>query len=47
MKTLIANILGKYRLEAVTKVKDIVFVSDLVLRTKNPIKIKFIRRDLK
>lgn len=44
MKTLIVQLLRKFRLEAITKVDDIVLVSDLVLRTKDPVKIRFVKR---
>lgn len=44
MKALIVSILRQYRLVAITKVEDIVLVSDLVLRTKDPVKVKFEKR---
>ncbi|XP_023948380.2 cytochrome P450 4c3 isoform X3 [Bicyclus anynana] len=44
MKTLVSSILRKYRLEPVTRHKDIVFVSELVLRSRDPIYVKFCSR---
>lgn len=44
MKALIVSILRQYSLVAITKVEDVVLVSDLVLRTKDPVKIKFEKR---
>lgn len=44
MKTLIVGILRQYSLVAITKVEDVVLISDLVLRTKDPVKIKFEKR---
>lgn len=44
MKTLIVSILRKFQLIAVTKLEDVVLVSELVLRTKDPIRIRFVKR---
>lgn len=41
MKTIIQYLLINFQLRAVTKREDVVFVADLVLRTKHPIDIEF------
>ncbi|GAB0089936.1 Cytochrome P450 [Sergentomyia squamirostris] len=44
IKTVIESILINFHLSPITKREDLVFVADLVLRTVDPIKIKFSRR---
>lgn len=44
IKTLLTNILLNYSLSPVTKVEDVVFMVDITLKTKYPIKIKFNER---
>lgn len=44
IRTVIAGILREFELRPITKVEDIVIISDLVLRTKDPIRLKFIPR---
>ncbi|GAB0089937.1 Cytochrome P450 [Sergentomyia squamirostris] len=44
IKTVIESILINFHLSPITKREDLVFVADLVLRTVDPIKIKFTRR---
>lgn len=44
MKVLIANILLNYEVTPVTRVEDIVYVADIVLRPKYPIKVRFVTR---
>lgn len=44
IKTLITKILLQFTLHPVTKLEDIIFVSDVILQTKDPIKIKFQKR---
>lgn len=44
IKTLISNILLKYELIAITKVEDVVFLADIVLRTTTPMLIHFKQR---
>uniref|UniRef100_A0A1E1WM70 Cytochrome P450 n=1 Tax=Pectinophora gossypiella TaxID=13191 RepID=A0A1E1WM70_PECGO len=41
MKTMMSCLLRRFKLEPVTTHEDIVFYADLVLRTKNPIYVKF------
>lgn len=41
MKTLITKILLNYHLTPITQKEDITFIADIVLRTKEPIKVKF------
>ena len=45
LKALLCGILRKFNLEAVDRPEDIVFQADLVLRSKNPIRVKFITRN--
>lgn len=47
IKTLLTNILLNYILSPITKVEDIVFMADITLRSKYPIKIKFNERSPK
>lgn len=44
IKTLIANILMSYAIAPITRVDELIFVADIVLRPKNQIKVKFIPR---
>ncbi|CAH0714221.1 unnamed protein product, partial [Brenthis ino] len=44
LKIVLSGILRRYRLEPVTKPDDLVFISDLVLRTKDPIYVRFLKR---
>jgi cytochrome P450 family 4 len=44
LKSVIIEILQKYKLSPITKREEVVFVADLVLRPKHPIKIKFSKR---
>lgn len=44
MKTIIHQILLNFKLTAITKREEIVFVADLVLRAQHPILIQFERR---
>lgn len=44
MKAMISSILRNYNLEAVTAAEDLQLVTDIVLRNKDPIYVKFIER---
>ncbi|XP_049825941.1 cytochrome P450 4C1 isoform X3 [Aethina tumida] len=44
LKTALCGILKTFKLEAVDTPQDIVFITELVLRTTNPIRVKFIKR---
>lgn len=44
MKTLISDILWNFKLLPITRRDEIVFFTDLVLRAKTPIKVKFEQR---
>jgi cytochrome P450 family 4 len=44
LKTVIIEILSNFILEPVTRREDLVFMVDLVLRTRDPIKVKFLKR---
>jgi hypothetical protein len=41
VKTVVLEILQKYVLSPITKPGEIVYMMDMVLRTKDPIKIQF------
>ncbi|CAH0714222.1 unnamed protein product, partial [Brenthis ino] len=46
MKTLVSSLLRRFRLEAVTKPSDLIFRTDIILRTdRNPIYVKFHKRE--
>lgn len=45
IKCLLTRLLLEYRLETLTKLEDMDFVSDLVLRTVQPIRVRFVRRN--
>lgn len=44
MKSCITDVLMNYSVEPVTKLEDIVFFVDIVLRTKCPVKVQFVKR---
>lgn len=44
MKSCLLDVLINYQIEPVTKPEEIVFYLDLVLRTKNPVKVQFLKR---
>lgn len=44
IKSVLEHLLLAFRMEAVTRREDIVFVSDLVLRSKHPIEVRFLPR---
>ena len=44
LKVVISGILRKFRLEPVTKPSDLEFMTDMVLRTENPVYVKFCLR---
>lgn len=41
MKSCLEQVLTKFKLTPVTQREDIVFVADIVLRTKTPVKVQF------
>ncbi|XP_075974074.1 cytochrome P450 4C1-like [Anticarsia gemmatalis] len=45
LKTVMSSLLWRYRLEPITKPEDLVFKSDLVLRTTHPLYVRFCRRN--
>lgn len=47
LKTAIITILTNFKLEAITKMEDLVFIVDLTLHTNHPIKVKFVPRSIK
>lgn len=44
MKTLISDIILNFHLKPITKVTDLDFIMDIVLRTKTPVRIQFEER---
>lgn len=44
MKSCMTDVLLNYSIEPVTKLEDIVFFVDIVLRTKCPVKVQFVKR---
>lgn len=44
MKSCLTDILMEYAIEPVTRPEDIVFIVDIVLRTKTPVKVQFVKR---
>lgn len=44
IRTVVAGIVKDFILKPITKVDDIVLISDLVLRTKDPIRVQFVAR---
>lgn len=45
LRTVISEIVRNFQLEPITKIEDVEIIADLVLRSKDPIRIKFIPRD--
>lgn len=45
MKTVLSGILRIYQLKPITKPEDVVLMSDMVLRSKNPIYVTFLKRE--
>lgn len=41
---MIAKMIQQYRLESVSKIKELEFVTDMILHTRHPVEIKFVRR---
>ncbi|CAH0714227.1 unnamed protein product, partial [Brenthis ino] len=44
MKVMMSGLIRKFRLEPVTKTSDLIFITDLVLRTESPVYVKFSSR---
>lgn len=44
MKSCLTDVLMNYAIEPVTKKEEIVFFVDIVLRTKIPVKVQFVKR---
>lgn len=44
LRTVVAEIIRNFELKSITRVEDVVIVSDLVLRSKDPIYIQFVAR---
>ncbi|XP_053687146.1 uncharacterized protein LOC128736684 [Sabethes cyaneus] len=45
MKTIICALLDRYRILPITTREEVIFMADLVLRAKSPIKVLFVKRD--
>lgn len=44
MKSCLTDVLMSYAVEPVTKLEDIVFFVDIVLRTQVPVQVQFVKR---
>lgn len=44
LRTAIGEIIKNFELKPITKTQDIVMISDLILRTRDPIRVKFVQR---
>jgi cytochrome P450 family 4 len=44
LKIMLAKIVKNFKILPVTKIEDLVFQADVVLRTKNSIEMKFVAR---
>lgn len=44
LRTAVTEIIRNFELKPITRVEDVVIVSDLVLRSKDPIYIEFVER---
>lgn len=47
MRTVVSQLLKNFKLEPITKIEDIEIIADLILRSKDPIRIRFVSRDIK
>ncbi|KAG5674766.1 hypothetical protein PVAND_004716 [Polypedilum vanderplanki] len=46
LKVMLTKIIQNFKIHPITKRQDLIFISDLVLRTKNPIEMKFEQRKI-
>lgn len=44
LRTAIGEIIKNFKLKPITKTEDVKFISDLILRSKDPIRVKFVPR---
>lgn len=44
MKSCLTDVLMQFKVEPVTKLEEIDFIVDIVLRTRNPVQVQFVRR---
>lgn len=44
LRTVVAEIVRNFQLKPITKLQDVVIISDLILRSKDPIRLQFIPR---
>lgn len=44
LKTVLINVISNFKLEAITKPEDMIFITDLTLHTNHPVKVKFVPR---
>lgn len=44
IKILLTRIVLAFQLEPITKVQDLIFISDIILRTKDPIYVRYSKR---
>lgn len=44
LRTTVGEIIKNFELKPITKTEDVVIISDLILRAKDPIRVKFVPR---
>jgi len=44
LKIMLAKVIRNFKILPVTKIEDLVFIADIVLRARDPIKMKFVSR---
>lgn len=44
LRTAIGNIIRNFELRPITKIQDVIIISDLILRSKDPIRVQFLPR---
>lgn len=44
LRTAIGEIIRNFELKPVTKTEDLIIISDLILRSKDPIRVRFLPR---
>ena len=44
LKVMLTKIIQNFNIKPVTKIEDLVFITDMILRTNHPIDIKFVAK---
>lgn len=45
LRTAIGEVIKHFELQSITKAEDVVIISDLILRAKDPIRVRFVARN--